>query len=181
MIEKAIIVATKAHKGQLRKSTNIPYIFHPLSVAAILSENECSLEVIVAGILHDTIEDTNLTAEYIEEVFGKSIKRLVLGASETNRDILNVTWEDRKQHTINFLENKATEDEKQVSCADKLHNMRSIKRDYINLREELWDRFNAGYEKQKWYYTSLVNSLKSLEDYDMYKELCELVEFVFDK
>lgn len=138
MLEKAIITATKAHKGQVRKGTDIPYIFHPLSVAAILAENQCTKEVIIAGILHDTIEDTALTVETIENEFGAEIKRLVLGASETNRDVPNITWEERKKHTIDYLKNQAEDDEKQVACADKLNNILSMKRDYLEIGDELW-------------------------------------------
>lgn len=77
MIEKAIEVATEAHRGQKRKGSGIPYIFHPLCVGAILAENHCCVDVIVAGILHDTIEDTSLTAKKIGEMFGSEVERLV--------------------------------------------------------------------------------------------------------
>jgi hypothetical protein len=73
VLEKAICVAAEAHKGQKRKGSGIPYIFHPLGVGAILAENGCSMEVITAGILHDTVEDTDLTLSDIENMFGKEV------------------------------------------------------------------------------------------------------------
>ena len=70
MVEKAIIFAAKAHKNQTRKGTDIPYITHPFAVGMILQKAKCSEEVIAAGILHDTLEDTETTFKDLTEVFG---------------------------------------------------------------------------------------------------------------
>jgi len=59
LIQKAIIFATKKHEGQKRKGTDIPYIVHPMEVMQILTAMDCSQNVIIAGILHDTLEDTD--------------------------------------------------------------------------------------------------------------------------
>lgn len=131
MLEKAIVIATMAHKGQTRKGRGIPYIFHPMEVGYILAAEGCKEPLIAAGILHDTIEDTELTAKSIEEIFGVEIRDLVLGASESNRDVKDITWDERKQHTLDYLKNDATEDIKLISCADKLSNIRSIERNYM--------------------------------------------------
>ena len=69
MVEKAYQVAYKAHEGQLRKSGE-PYIIHPVCVAIILAELELDKESIIAGILHDVVEDTVLTVEELKERFG---------------------------------------------------------------------------------------------------------------
>jgi len=66
-----------------------------------------------------------------------------------------------------------------ISCADKLSNIRSMGRDNPKRKESFWDRFNAGYEDQKWYYNSLVESLSDLEGTAMYEEFKERVSFVF--
>ena len=81
MIEKAYAVANKAHEGQLRKSGE-PYIMHPLCVAIILAELELDKETIVAGILHDVIEDTVMTDEEIEKEFSPEILLLVDGVTK---------------------------------------------------------------------------------------------------
>lgn len=182
MLQYAIQVALQAHSTQKRKGTELPYIIHPMEVGIILAENGASHDVIIAGILHDTIEDTELSKEDIGRMFGTNIMELVVGASESNRDVPGVAWEERKQHTINYL--KAADKEVQmIACADKLSNIRSIDKDYKDVGEKLWDRFNAGYEKQKWYYTSLMKSLKplSLGGYKMFYEFCDKVNSVFSR
>ena len=79
-IHDAIIFAAKKHQNQKRKGTNLPYIVHPMEVMQILTENGCNENVIVAGILHDTLEDTDTKPEEIEAEFGKDILELVLTA-----------------------------------------------------------------------------------------------------
>ena len=77
IVEKAIIYAAKAHAGQTRKSTDIPYITHPYTVGMLLQKANCTDEVIAAGILHDTVEDTSTTYEELTEQFGLHVSNLV--------------------------------------------------------------------------------------------------------
>lgn len=178
LINKAIEVAAKAHEKHYRKITDIPYIVHPFEVALILQENGAEDEVIAAGILHDTLEDTDLTKEDIKESFGDRIFQLVLGASEELEGRENRSWDDRKLHTIESLK-MASIHVKMIACADKLSNIRSMIKGHNESGDKLWDRFNAPYEKQKWYYQSLLQSLKSLENLKMYAQFKEAVEFLF--
>jgi (p)ppGpp synthase/HD superfamily hydrolase len=153
MIFPAIEFAAKAHAGQLRKGTKIPYIVHPLGVAKILIEHDCSEEVIVAGILHDTVEDTPITIEDIRGKFGAKVASLVQGASEPDK---SDTWENRKRHTLENLKTTPL-DVLLVSLADKLDNIRAIREDYEKLGDAVWSRFNRSRESQAWYYRSLVS------------------------
>lgn len=178
LINKAIEVAAKAHKDHYRKVTDIPYIVHPFEVAMVLQENGADEEVIAAGILHDTLEDTALTQEDIREIFGDRVLEMVLGASEELEDRENTPWDDRKQHTIEHLKN-APLDVKMIACADKLSNIRSMIKGYNDMGDRLWDRFNAPYEKQKWYYHSLILSLKGLDEFKMYRQFIEAVNYLF--
>src|ERR1043165_5018773 len=100
MLDLVIEVAAKAHSGQFRKGTDIPYIAHPYAVGMILARAGCAEEMIAAGILHDTVEDTDLTLEYIKETFGERVAAIVEGCSEPDK---SATWEERKRHTIEYL------------------------------------------------------------------------------
>ena len=153
MIFQAIEFAAKAHSGQFRKGTKIPYIVHPLGVAKILIEHDCPEEVVVAGILHDTVEDTPITIDNIRHSFGEKVASLVQCASEPDK---SDTWENRKRHTIEYLKT-APKDVLLVSLADKLDNIRAIRADYERVGDSLWTRFNGPKESQTWYYRSLVD------------------------
>jgi len=152
-IFQAIEFATKAHTGQFRKGTKVPYIVHPLAVSKILIEAGCSEEVVVAGILHDTVEDSSTRIDDIRRDFGEEVSRLVEGASEPDK---SDTWEHRKQHTIDILAT-APMDAIYVSLADKLANIRDIRADYEKLGDDVFLRFNRPRDKQEWYYRALAD------------------------
>lgn len=158
MIFKAIQFAAAAHSGQYRKGSKIPYIVHPLNVGRILIENNCDEELVIAGILHDTIEDTSVTIDDIRREFNGDIAIIVSCCSEPDK---SDSWENRKKHTIQNLQT-AIEGVLTIACADKIDNLRSIYSDLNLYGESVWDRFNADKEKQKWYYTSLINSFYRL-------------------
>jgi len=153
LIFHAIQFASAAHAGQYRKGTRVPYLIHPLRVAAILLEAGCAEDLAVAAVLHDTVEDCFVTLEQIRRLFGARIAELVAGASEPDKSL---PWEDRKQHTINFLRT-APDDQLLVCLADKLDNIRSIREDLALHGELAWLRFRRGRDKQRWYYESLAN------------------------
>ncbi|HEY4550855.1 MAG TPA: HD domain-containing protein [Bacillus sp. (in: firmicutes)] len=176
IIDQAIIFAAMAHRDQTRKSTDIPYITHPFAVGMLLQKAKCSDEVIVAGILHDTLEDTSTTYEELVEQFGSKIAQLVRSASEQDKSL---PWEKRKQHTIESLKD-ANLEEIQVITADKLHNLKSIQDDLANNGEKLWNRFNRGKRKQHWYYSSIVKELAPRKmEFNLIQELESTVKEVF--
>lgn len=183
----ALQTAWQAHILQKRKDSEIPYIIHPIEVAIILIENEASEDLITAGLLHDTLEDTAITADFIKINFGSHVASLVVAASEPEKLGLGTklsikeeinSWQCRKTHTINFIL-KAPLEIKLLTCADKLSNIRSMIKDYNIMGNELWKKFNAGCRDQKWYYEELVNSLNELSDYKMYQEFVILVKELF--
>ena len=118
-IEEAIEVAAQAHDGQFRKGTNTPYITHPYAVGLMLMDAGCSEAVVIAGILHDTVEDTDLTSACIRNNFGESVANIVDGCSENK----SLRWRERKTERIEALKTATTE-VCLVTCADKLHNLR---------------------------------------------------------
>ncbi len=176
LIDKAIIFATKAHSGQVRKATNIPYIVHPMECAVIVSAMVLDEEMIAAAMLHDTVEDCkDVTIETIRENFGERVAYFVNQESEDK----SKTWQERKQSTIDHLQ-KATKEECILVLADKLSNMRSIKRDYKLLGDALWNRFNEKRkEKIGWYYQSIAKAVTCLSEYEQYEEYKHLVKEVF--
>lgn len=167
--------ASSAHEHQFRKGTTIPYIIHPFETAMILQNENCSNDVIIAGLLHDTLEDTSLTADIIENEFGKRTVSLVLACTENK----TLTWEERKNHKIDYVRNTEDEDIKKIACADKLSNMRSIFIDLQSYQDDLWIRFNRGRNAQRWYYGKIIEVLIPLENLDMYQELKYLYNKVF--
>ena len=183
MVEKALIFAAKAHEGSLRKGTNIPYILHPMEAGAIAASISSDEEVIAAAILHDTLEDTPVTEDVIKNEFGDEVLRLIKSDSENKREDLppEQTWKIRKQETIDYLSDKADEKEKIIAMADKLSNIRAIYRDYTNIGDKLWNRFNQKDKKEHaWYYGSFVETLSSLKNTAAYEEYCELIKKVFE-
>ena len=157
LFDRALIFAARAHDGHYRKGTDIPYITHPVALATMLIEIDCPDEVVVAALLHDVVEDTAVTLAMVEAEFGDRVAELVRAVTEPDRE---APWEVRKQHTLDKLRH-APLPVKLLACADKLHNLRSIARDYAEVGERLWARFNRDKEKQAWYYRGLVDSLST--------------------
>ena len=155
IIDKAIEVAVKAHQGQVRKASDIPYISHPFAVGLMLARAGCDDEVIAAGILHDTVEDTHVTLDTIREQFGERVASIVEGCSEPDK---SASWEARKRHTLDYLRTAPWEI-RLVSCADKLHNALTILSARKEMGGSVWDRFKRGRKEQEWYYRGLLESL----------------------
>jgi len=181
LIDYAIEAAAKAHRKQVRKGTRTAYITHPFAVGVILAKAGCSEEVIAAGILHDTVEDAGVKLSLIKEEFGENVASLVEKCTEPDK---RRTWRKRKQHILDSLDQTGI-DLKYVVCADKLHNIRTIARNYRMVGDRVWRRFRRGREDQRWYYTSLVNLLRSRKknaSYEkLYKELKKKVREVFNE
>lgn len=178
-LDDAIRFATERHAGQTRKGTNIPYILHPLEVLQILYSMRADTELLIAGVLHDTVEDTDTTLEEICERFGADVADLVASNSEDK----SKTWDERKQHTIEMLRG-ANHRVKQLILADKLSNLRSIAYDYRKVGDKLWERFNAPVAKQVWYYSRIddaLNSLQYTDCKDIYWEYVGLFKDLFVK
>lgn len=153
-IFSALRFATNAHSGQFRKSTKNPYIVHPIAVMEYLIRYQATEDAVVAGILHDTLEDTPTTQTDLRRNFGDRVTELVLGASEPNKSL---SWEQRKEHTISHLNTLNDQEQLMVICADKLSNISSIAYDLSTQGPVVWNRFNRGYEQQKWYYCRLAS------------------------
>lgn len=176
-IFSALRFATNAHSGQFRKTTKVPYIVHPIDVMDILINNNASNDAVVAGILHDTLEDTATTANDLRQEFGDRITELVIGASEPDK---SQSWEVRKTHTLETLCNIDDIDQLMVICADKLSNISSIATALNKYGDAVWARFKRGYEQQKWYYCGLAQIFeKHIHKSQLFKDYVEMVHRVF--
>ena len=145
-VEEAYLLAHKAHEGQLRKSGE-PYIIHPISVACILAELRADRESVIAGLLHDVIEDTHVSYAYIDDTFGSEVAALVDGVTKLDNieDAIKEAFkskaaklEDKKAAKIYREEVQAENLRKMflamagdirvilIKLADRLHNMRTL-------------------------------------------------------
>lgn len=172
-IDYAIYFATKAHKGQKRKQEDIDMIFHPFTVGMILQRNGCNEDVVIAGILHDVVEDTKYTFDDIEKEFGKKIRDYVYDASEPDKSL---PWKERKEHTIEHIK-KAPLGSKLIVASDKISNLEDA---LENIRKYGEDRvLSSRPEEQKWYYTSVYESC--IENADLNNPIFKRYKKVLEK
>ena len=150
--ESAYRFAKECHKGQFRKGSPRPYINHCTEVARILNKFGYSEEIIVAGLLHDTVEDTEVTLEDLRREYGEEVSNLVKYVTETRTP--GLSWTKRKVMYIKNLTD-APEGSVVVSAADKLHNVTEMLQDWLKVGDAVFLRFSEGKEKQKWFHRSL--------------------------
>ena len=182
MVRKAYEIARAAHEGQLRKSGE-PYIVHPLSVAIILAQLELDKESIIAGILHDVVEDTVMTMDEMKQTFGEEVALLVDGVTK----LTQLSWSaDKVEIQAENLRKMFLAMAKDIrviliKLADRLHNMRTLKymkpekqkekaRETMEIYAPIADRL--GISKIKIELDDL--SLKYLEP-DVYRDLQEKI------
>ncbi len=176
--ENAKTFAIKAHMGQVRKNEpDKPMIIHPISVGMLLEEYGYDDEVVAAGYLHDVVEDTKYTIEDIKIKFGDEVAYLVMGASEPDKSL---SWEERKAHTIEETK-KLPLRNKLVICADKINNLEDLMLKFQKTGKRDFSSFKKGEDEQRWYYTSVYESLIYGEDENIpiFKRLKNVLDIVF--
>jgi (p)ppGpp synthase/HD superfamily hydrolase len=158
----AMTYAYQVHSGQRRKGTGIPYIAHILGVAALALEYGANEDEAIAALLHDAAEDGGgeATLAEIRARFGDVVGDIVLGCSDSLVEDPDdkLPWPERKENYLAHLEN-ASASVCLVSAADKLHNVRSIIRDYHEHGDAIWDRFQGRRDGTLWYYEIVADTL----------------------
>jgi len=182
VISKAMMFAISAHSGQFRKHSRTPAIIHAMEAAVVVSTLTSDPNVIAAALLHDTIEDTDVTIDQVRRMFGDRIAELVVVETEDKHSDISPeeSWMMRKQESINELSELNDIEGKMVWLGDKLSNMRSFYRMYVKSGKEMWNSFHQKDEKMhEWYYRSILRELSELKDYEAYKEYKWLTEQIF--
>jgi (p)ppGpp synthase/HD superfamily hydrolase len=159
---EALELAAEMHRDQYRKGTPIPYVSHLLAVAAIVLEHGGSENEAIAALLHDAIEDAggDTARQRIRARFDDQVVRIVEGCTDAET-IPKPPWRKRKEAYIAHLA-QACPSVLLVSCADKLHNARSIQADYRVQGEALWRRFAGRRWGTLWYYRALADRFDTL-------------------
>lgn len=171
-INHAFAFAAKHHDQQVRKGTRLPYLTHPANVAIILTRYGCSEDTVVAGILHDVVEDCvrdNMTREMLEERIGRKFGDGVLATvlmvthRKMDDDGIELSSEDKKSDYLERL-SLANTDALWVCAADKVHNANSILSDLrrTSFPETVWGRFNVGKEGTVAWYRRVAVRLREV-------------------
>lgn len=172
VINHALAFAAKHHDRQVRKGTKSPYLTHPANVAVILTRYGRNDDTIVAGILHDVIEDCvrdGYTREMLEQrigdKFGARVLETVLAVTYRRHDDdgVELSGEDRKPDYLERLSG-ASEEARWVCAADKIHNVSSIISDLRRTvdPETVWNRFGGGKAKTIRWYREVYERLREL-------------------
>lgn len=179
VVDKAKEFAIKAHDGQVRKTEkDKPMIVHLFDVASILKLYGFDDNVIAAGFLHDTLEDTKTTKEDILNNFNEDILSLIIGDTEIDKSL---SWKERKTITVNEVKYLDIR-HKSIVIADKISNLEDMLIYFNKLGKKDFSAFNQGFEEQKWYFESLYQSLILNEDEEKeyFKRLKSLIDEIFN-
>ena len=175
-LEEAIKLVFIAHKNQRRRNINIEFSYHPITVGFMLKEYGCRDEVVIAGLLHDLIEDTDYDYKYIFNKFGKEVADMVITVTEDN------TIEDYRERKTAFIENikKANDEIILIEFFDKLHNLLS---DYETfLEKNTYDLSSNKYEDVKWFYLSFLEIFEDrIKDQTLINRYKEIINLYFPK
>ncbi len=129
-VKQALRVAYRAHRSQMRKSGE-PFIIHPVEVALLLSGMKMDAETVMAGLLHDTVEDTDLTFEQVEGMFGLEVRNIVEGETKVSKlpKLAFADYADEQAENLRQMFIAMTDDYRIiiVKLADRMHNMRTLR------------------------------------------------------
>lgn len=183
LFNSALNFATQVHRNQKRKGKDIPYITHPLAVALLIARTGASEQTVIAGLLHDTIEDCvpygSVTRQLLAERFGEDAARMVDDLTEQDKTL---PWLERKQTALDHIK-AMPHDSLLVKSADVLHNLSELIDDIARDGVKVLDKFNASREQTiEWYEKLIAEIVRCWPENplagELQKELDRLLRFV---
>ena len=173
--EQALVYTTRLHTNQRRKSTDVPYISHLLSTAALVLEFGGDEDEAIAALLHDAVEDQG-GLPILDEIRGKFGVRVAHIVEECTDAFTTPKppWLNRKENYLQRLRD-APLDVRRVSLADKLHNARSLLASLRLEGAQVWQRFKGGREGTLWYYQALAEVFQATGGDEMTDEFSRVV------
>ncbi|MCE1252140.1 MAG: HD domain-containing protein [Anaerolineae bacterium] len=173
---EALVYAANLHANQMRKGNDsIPYITHLMAVASITLEYGGNETQAIAALLHDAVEDQGGSVQLtiIQNKFGEAVAQIVADCSDAF-DEPKPPWQQRKEDYIKHLAHVSA-DSLLVSCADKLHNSRTVLKDYRQKGEAVWEHFKGRRDGTLWYYHSITRTFQSVFKHPITDELTRVV------
>lgn len=181
-LDQAIAFATASHAGQVRKLAGSPYILHPLEVCTIASTLTNDEDILIAALLHDTVEDCSVDPREIRLRFGPRVAALVQSESEdklSDRPPAD-TWMERKEESLLMLEHTKDTGTRILWLSDKLSNIRSFYREQLKSGDAIWQALNQkDPQMHRWYYQTVADYLTEFKGQAAYEEYTMLIEKTF--
>jgi len=180
LVTQATVFAANAHDGATRRGSQIPYIVHPMEVAAIAATMTDDAQVVAAAMLHDVMEDCGVGFEELRARFGERVAQLVRDESQSEGPDGRGPWGARKREAVRRLA-RGSREAMIICLSDKLSNMRAIARDVERDGDAVFLRFHQ-HDKRKhaWYYRSCAAIMaRELGDTHAFAELSALIARVF--
>ncbi|MEW5847999.1 MAG: HD domain-containing protein [Myxococcota bacterium] len=150
-LERALAVAARAHDGQKRSGTEVPYFAHPVHVAMLLIKSGAPEPLVLAGVLHDVVEDTEVTLQELRAQFGDEVADLVAEVTQPAPGVATGSWREVRQNAIAHLE-RAPQRVAWLKSADTLHNVSALLMDVETRGHDALTRFKRAPSEQLWYY-----------------------------
>ena len=171
IIEKALRLAAVAHQKQTRKEIDLPYIIHPVMVAMKLEKHGFSEIVIAAALVHDVLEDTDVSKETLVGALGAEVVSLIEPTTHDN----TLSWDEKKIKYIELVRG-ASEEVKAISVADKIHNAECLLFAHAAEGRDVWKYFKAGRDKKIWFEEAMLTMLRETWKHPLVDEYGLLVE-----
>lgn len=179
--DRALLLASEVHRHQKRKGTSIPYVTHVMAVAALVGIHGGDEDQVIAGLLHDAIEDGIQDfpdiRERIQTAFGQRVLNIVEACTDADTHP-KPPWKERKLAYLDHLKNAPDIGNLLVSLSDKVHNAQSIVNDLQSVGPEVWQRFSAPQHDSIWYYRSLAQIFEQRIPSTLTNEFSRLVSIL---